>query len=99
MVNTQVLANIHVSKGLPINFKCWIKDVELQVQATGSDDNACIAVATQSASGVIADYFCCFQIDNNGITCYRCNRIFKETAEPRLISRTIPAREMGSRVC
>ena len=54
MVYTQVLANIQVFKGLPKDFKRWIKDVERHVQAIGGDDNARMAVATQSASCVLS---------------------------------------------
>ena len=56
MVNKQVLTNIQVFKGLPKDFKRWIKDLECHVPAIGGDHNARIAVATQSASGVVTDF-------------------------------------------
>ena len=59
---------IQFFKGLPKDLKRWIKDVEGHVPAIGGDDNARIAVATQSASGVVGDFIFRFRNDNNGIT-------------------------------
>ena len=65
MVNAQVLSNIKQFKGEPAKFKAWIKDVEGHVQAVGGGDKERIAIASQSAGGVIADFLFRFQNDHD----------------------------------
>ena len=56
MVTTQLLSNITVFKRAPKDYKRWIRDMERHVQATNGDNSAHIAIATQSAGGVVGDY-------------------------------------------
>ena len=68
MVTTQLLSNITVFKGAPKDYKRWIRDVERHVQATNGDDSAHIAIATQSAGGVVGDFIFRYRNDHAGAT-------------------------------